>query len=93
MQCLCTSQLEQLTMAWRTVLENIVPGILSQPALDDCRWFQSLSDESRKRLTLGSEIWKDLPRQRLQKDGGAIVLEVDNLHRSFGMEKNLCRIF
>ncbi|KAL6814069.1 hypothetical protein V8C40DRAFT_255877, partial [Trichoderma camerunense] len=44
------------------VLQNIVPGILSAPGTDGCRWFQSLNDETRRRLTWSLRAWEDILR-------------------------------
>ncbi|KAL6902493.1 hypothetical protein GGI43DRAFT_433424 [Trichoderma evansii] len=71
------------------VLQNIVPGILSKPSPDGYRWFQSLTDETRYRLTYGWQAWEKAFQQRFQRDRGAILLDTDALQHSLAAEKPL----
>lgn len=72
-----------------TVLENIVPGLLSSPNSDGCHWFESLSELTRQRLRTDLSGWKTLLIQRFRKDRGSMITEADQLSHSFADESSL----
>lgn len=77
------------TFGQAAVLRNIVPGLLSKPRSDGCRWFTSLDRGTKSRLQYDIGLWKTLLLQRFQQDRGQIMLQADKLRHFFDKEDEL----
>lgn len=85
------SQIDWLVKTYgkEEVLRAIVPGILTKPESDGCRWFQSLTPDQKQLLGTSISEWKRSLRRRFQRDRGAIMQEADDLKHSFSDESQV----
>ncbi|KAG5941963.1 hypothetical protein E4U53_007310 [Claviceps sorghi] len=71
------------------VLLNIVPGLMSKPSSDGCKWFNSLNSHTKVQLRNNLTLWKTLLHQRFRRDRGQMLMKADRLKHSFAKEDDL----
>lgn len=64
-------------------------GIMFKPETDSARWFESLLNPTKQQLCYNIELWKDLIKERFQKDRGTMLREADALEHSFESKDKL----
>lgn len=71
------------------VLANLSVGIISDHDSDGARWFLSLTEKERTKLTNNLKLWDDKLRQRFRSDRGDIMKKADRMTHSFEKENEL----